>query len=281
LEFLGPSTCVYAKSGPRLSIESCCLHVASEPHRPDVLRLHAARIPPFITMSQRALTTGNILPCIRIGGNLPNSTTMVGRPAADGGTAVGWLRASLAGCADHASLPPTLTARRGASAVPEHARTSADPVDVGAQSDLICAPRLPEVTLTVHPRRWHGSARGAERPKNRPLSRTRLFRFLRFGLLRLYPLSWTFGRLLVPLLFRHCAPNLAVGAEAIEPSPLVSSLSRRCRTNVRSLARRKSPASVRTGSVPQRSRTGISSHQRSPTVQTNRRLSPLQLKQQG
>jgi hypothetical protein len=37
---------------------------------------------------------------------------------------------------------------------------------------------------------------------------------------------------------------------------------------------------VRAGSVSQRSRTGSSGHQRSPTVRTNRRSSPLQLKQQ-
>jgi len=39
-----------------------------------------------------------------------------------------------------------------------------------------------------------------------------------------------------------------------------------------SLARRKSPGvSVRAGSVPQRSPTGISGHQRSPSVRRNRR----------
>jgi hypothetical protein len=35
------------------------------------------------------------------------------------------------------------------------------------------------------------------------------------------------------------------------------------------------------GSVPQRSSTGISGHQPSPTVQTNHRSSILQFKQQG
>jgi hypothetical protein len=38
---------------------------------------------------------------------------------------------------------------------------------------------------------------------------------------------------------------------------------------------------VRAGSVPQRTHTGISGHQRSPTVQRNSRLLPLQLKQLG
>jgi hypothetical protein len=66
-----------------------------------------------------------------------------------------------------------------------------------------------------------------------------LFRFLRFDLLSLYPLSWTFDRLPVPLLFRHRARNPALGAEAIEPLSLVSSLSCKPRTSVRSLARRK------------------------------------------
>jgi hypothetical protein len=39
--------------------------------------------------------------------------------------------------------------------------------------------------------------------------------------------------------------------------------------------------SVRAGSVPQRSRTGISGHQRSPTVQRNRRSLAVQLKKLG
>jgi hypothetical protein len=39
--------------------------------------------------------------------------------------------------------------------------------------------------------------------------------------------------------------------------------------------------SVRAGSVPQRSTTGIAGHQRSPTVQSNRRSLALRLKQLG
>jgi hypothetical protein len=58
-------------------------------------------------------------------------------------------------------------------------------------------------------------------------SRTRLFRFLLFGLLRPYPLSWTFGQFLVPLLFRHRRRQPALRAEAIEALLLVSSLSSR------------------------------------------------------
>jgi hypothetical protein len=42
-----------------------------------------------------------------------------------------------------------------------------------------------------------------------------------------------------------------------------------------------SSRSVRGGSVSQRSRMGISGHQRSPTVQTNRRSWALQFKQLG
>jgi hypothetical protein len=40
-------------------------------------------------------------------------------------------------------------------------------------------------------------------------------------------------------------------------------------------------SSVRAGSVPQRSSTGIRGHQRSPTVQRNRRSAALQLRQLG
>jgi hypothetical protein len=55
----------------------------------------------------------------------------------------------------------------------------------------------------------------------------------------MYPLTWTFGRLLVPLLFRHRARSLARRGEAIEALSLVRPLSCRRRTSVRSLARRK------------------------------------------
>jgi hypothetical protein len=67
-----------------------------------------------------------------------------------------------------------------------------------------------------------------EVPGGRPVDhRTRLFRFLPFSRLSLSRLSWKFGPLPVPLLFRHHVRNAALGAEAIEPLSLVSMFLRR------------------------------------------------------
>jgi hypothetical protein len=61
-------------------------------------------------------------------------------------------------------------------------------------------------------------------------------------------------RLPVPLLFRHRVRNAALGAEAIEPLPLVSSLSRTGGTSMRSLARRKPETNPPPSPDPQRVR---------------------------
>jgi hypothetical protein len=67
----------------------------------------------------------------------------------------------------------------------------------------------PDITLMVRPRRWDWICRACRVAGQSTPRRTRSFRSLRFGLLSLYPLTWTFGRLLVPLLFSHRARSLA------------------------------------------------------------------------
>jgi hypothetical protein len=66
------------------------------------------------------------------------------------------------------------------------------------------------------------AVRDIGKPTSRPCSRTRLFRFLSFGLFKLSWLSWTFGRLPVPVLFRH-----RPGTRSSKPQP-----SKHCRWSV-------------------------------------------------
>lgn len=84
----------------------------------------------------------------------------------------------------------------------------------------------PEVTLTVHPRRWgwvfrRCRAAGQSTPQPYPL-----FHFLLFGLVTLSQLSWTFGWFPVPLLFRRQRRKLGSLGRVANASALVSSGSR-------------------------------------------------------
>jgi hypothetical protein len=84
----------------------------------------------------------------------------------------------------------------------------------------------PEVTLVVYPRRW-----GWVCPRCRAAGQSTLqpYPFVPlplFGLLNLYPLSWTFARLPVPLLFRRERRSALLSAGIAYSSALVSPGSR-------------------------------------------------------